>query len=128
MAKLRSAGAGAFGVPLDVTDGGSVTAAVQLIEERVGRLDVLVNNACPGYVATDLNGFSGTQSPPHYRFGCPAMGRPASGVGMTFSPCRSHGLGGGVTGSGGIDRPLISASVCQAAAVSRSLRSRFMIR
>lgn len=26
---------------------------------------------------------------------------------MTFSPCRSHGLGGGVTGSGGIDRPLI---------------------
>lgn len=25
---------------------------------------------------------------------------------MTFSPCRSHGLGG-VTGSGGIDRPLI---------------------
>jgi transposase len=26
---------------------------------------------------------------------------------MTFSPCRSHVLGGGVTGSGGIDRPLI---------------------
>ena len=26
---------------------------------------------------------------------------------MTFSPCRTHGLGGGVTGSGGIDRPLI---------------------
>ncbi len=25
---------------------------------------------------------------------------------MTFSPCRTHGLGG-VTGSGGIDRPLI---------------------
>ncbi len=26
---------------------------------------------------------------------------------MTFSPCRTHGLGGGVIGSGGIDRPLI---------------------
>ncbi len=26
---------------------------------------------------------------------------------MTVSPCRTHGLGGGVTGSGGIDRPLI---------------------
>ncbi len=45
VAKLRAAGADAFGVPLDVTDGESVTAAVQLIEERAGRLDVLVNNA-----------------------------------------------------------------------------------
>ncbi|MFJ2178831.1 SDR family NAD(P)-dependent oxidoreductase [Streptomyces sp. NPDC087851] len=45
MAKLRAAGADAFGVSLDVTDDGSVTAAVQLIEERAGRLDVLVNNA-----------------------------------------------------------------------------------
>lgn len=25
--------------------------------------NILINNACPGYVATDLNGFSGTQTP-----------------------------------------------------------------
>jgi NAD(P)-dependent dehydrogenase (short-subunit alcohol dehydrogenase family) len=35
----------AFGVPLDVTGDASVTAAAALIEERFGRLDVLVNNA-----------------------------------------------------------------------------------
>ncbi|MEU9884938.1 SDR family oxidoreductase [Sphaerisporangium sp. NPDC051011] len=45
VAKLRAAGTDAFGVPLDVTDDESVTAAAQLIEERAGRLDVLVNNA-----------------------------------------------------------------------------------
>lgn len=45
VATLRAAGTDAFGVPLDVTDDGSVTAAVRLIEERAGRLDVLVNNA-----------------------------------------------------------------------------------
>ncbi|MCF4136732.1 SDR family oxidoreductase [Streptomyces sp. Tue 6430] len=43
--KLRAAGADAFGVPLDVTDEESVTAAARLVEERVGRLDALVNNA-----------------------------------------------------------------------------------
>ena len=43
--KLRAAGVDAFGVPLDVTDDASVTAAAELIEERAGRLDVLVNNA-----------------------------------------------------------------------------------
>jgi NAD(P)-dependent dehydrogenase (short-subunit alcohol dehydrogenase family) len=43
--KLRADGVDAFGVPLDVTDDGSVTAAAALIEERGGRLDVLVNNA-----------------------------------------------------------------------------------
>ena len=43
--RLRAAGADAFGVPLDVTDDASVTAAAALIEERAGRLDVLVNNA-----------------------------------------------------------------------------------
>ncbi|SFF53955.1 NAD(P)-dependent dehydrogenase, short-chain alcohol dehydrogenase family [Actinacidiphila alni] len=43
--KLRAAGADAFGVPLDVTDDASVTAAAALIEESEGRLDVLVNNA-----------------------------------------------------------------------------------
>ena len=45
VAKLRAAGADAFGVPLDVTDDASVAAAARLIEERAGRLDVLVNNA-----------------------------------------------------------------------------------
>ncbi|MFI7629272.1 SDR family oxidoreductase [Microbispora rosea] len=43
--KLRAAGVDAFGVPLDVTDDASVAAAARLIEERAGRLDVLVNNA-----------------------------------------------------------------------------------
>ncbi|WP_034087028.1 SDR family oxidoreductase [Streptacidiphilus albus] len=45
VAKLRAAGADVFGVPLDVTDDASVAAAAALIEERAGRLDVLVNNA-----------------------------------------------------------------------------------
>ncbi|MEV6929333.1 SDR family oxidoreductase [Dactylosporangium sp. NPDC051485] len=43
--KLRAAGVEAFGVPLDVTDDASVAAAAQLLRERGGRLDVLVNNA-----------------------------------------------------------------------------------
>ena len=45
VAKLRAAGADAFGVPLEVTDDASVAAAAALISERAGRLDVLVNNA-----------------------------------------------------------------------------------
>jgi NAD(P)-dependent dehydrogenase (short-subunit alcohol dehydrogenase family) len=43
--KLRAAGVDAFGVPLDVTDDASAAAAAALVEERAGRLDVLVNNA-----------------------------------------------------------------------------------
>lgn len=43
--KLRAQGADAFGVPLDVTDDASVTSAAGLLEDRFGRLDVLVNNA-----------------------------------------------------------------------------------
>jgi NAD(P)-dependent dehydrogenase (short-subunit alcohol dehydrogenase family) len=43
--KLRAAGVDAFGVPLDVTDDASVTSAAELIDQRFGRLDVLVNNA-----------------------------------------------------------------------------------
>jgi NAD(P)-dependent dehydrogenase (short-subunit alcohol dehydrogenase family) len=43
--KLRAGGADVFGVPLDVTGDESVTAAARLIEDRAGRLDVLVNNA-----------------------------------------------------------------------------------
>jgi len=45
VAALREAGVDAFGVPLDVTDDASVTAAAELIAERYGRLDALVNNA-----------------------------------------------------------------------------------
>ncbi|WP_225848992.1 SDR family oxidoreductase [Streptomyces sp. HPF1205] len=45
VAKLRAAGADAFGVPLDVTDDASVAAAAGIVEELAGRLDVLVNNA-----------------------------------------------------------------------------------
>ncbi|WP_412538402.1 SDR family NAD(P)-dependent oxidoreductase [Longispora sp. K20-0274] len=43
--KLRAAGVDAFGVPLDVTDDASVAAAVEVVTERAGRLDALVNNA-----------------------------------------------------------------------------------
>ncbi|MEU1160726.1 SDR family oxidoreductase [Streptomyces sp. NPDC005921] len=45
VAKLRAGGADAFGVPLDVTDDASVTAAARLVEDHAGRLDTLVNNA-----------------------------------------------------------------------------------
>jgi hypothetical protein len=38
---------------------------------------------------------------------------------MTFSPCRVDGLGGGVTGSGGIDRPLIRGMTTDVSAVGR---------
>ncbi len=44
VASLKAAGVDAFGVPLNVTDDTSVTAAAQLLTER-GGLDVLVNNA-----------------------------------------------------------------------------------
>ncbi|MFE7582614.1 SDR family NAD(P)-dependent oxidoreductase [Streptomyces gardneri] len=43
--RLRAAGVDAFGVPLDVTDDASASAAARLIEQQAGRLDVLVNNA-----------------------------------------------------------------------------------
>jgi NAD(P)-dependent dehydrogenase (short-subunit alcohol dehydrogenase family) len=43
--RLRDAGVDAFGVPLDVTDDASVTAAAALVEGRAGHLDALVNNA-----------------------------------------------------------------------------------
>ncbi|KQX55791.1 MULTISPECIES: SDR family NAD(P)-dependent oxidoreductase [unclassified Streptomyces] len=43
--KLRAAGTDAFGVPLDVADDASVAAAAELVADRAGGLDVLVNNA-----------------------------------------------------------------------------------
>lgn len=43
--RLREAGVDAFAVPLDVTDDSSVAAAADLIAQRVGHLDALVNNA-----------------------------------------------------------------------------------
>ena len=45
VARLRAAGVDAFGVPLDVTDDASVSAAARLLGQDGGRLDVLVNNA-----------------------------------------------------------------------------------
>lgn len=44
-AELRAAGADATSVVLDVTDAASVAAAADAVEQRHGRLDVLVNNA-----------------------------------------------------------------------------------
>ncbi|WP_306327461.1 SDR family NAD(P)-dependent oxidoreductase [Streptomyces venezuelae] len=43
--RLRAAGTDAFGVPLDVADDASAAAAAELIADRAGGLDVLVNNA-----------------------------------------------------------------------------------
>ncbi len=40
---------------------------------------------------------------PRYLFRDPAMGLLASGPGMTVAPCRTDGLGGGVTGPEGTD-------------------------
>lgn len=45
VAALCARGVDAFAVPLDVTDDAGVSAAARLMEERAGRLDVLVNNA-----------------------------------------------------------------------------------
>ncbi len=43
--RLLDSGADAFGVALDVTSDESVSAAAAFIEQKAGRLDVLVNNA-----------------------------------------------------------------------------------
>jgi NAD(P)-dependent dehydrogenase (short-subunit alcohol dehydrogenase family) len=41
----RDIGSAAYALHLDVTDQGSIDAAVTAVENRVGRLDILVNNA-----------------------------------------------------------------------------------
>jgi NAD(P)-dependent dehydrogenase (short-subunit alcohol dehydrogenase family) len=43
--ELQGEGVDAIFIPLDITDGTSVSAAARSIEERFGQLDVLVNNA-----------------------------------------------------------------------------------
>ena len=45
VAGIEAAGGRAFGVQMDVTDAGSVTAAFGLIEEQAGPVTVVVNNA-----------------------------------------------------------------------------------
>jgi NAD(P)-dependent dehydrogenase (short-subunit alcohol dehydrogenase family) len=45
VAAARSVGAGAEAIQLDVTDEASIAAAARQIEDALGRLDVLVNNA-----------------------------------------------------------------------------------
>ncbi len=44
-ADLRAAGFVAIGVALDVTDGGSVAAGAGTVRERLGPVDIIVNNA-----------------------------------------------------------------------------------
>jgi len=44
-AELRAGGRAVLAVPLDVTDGGSVAAAVAAVAAELGPIDVLVNNA-----------------------------------------------------------------------------------
>ena len=43
--ELRAMGADAFAVKADVSDSGSVRAMIAAVEDRFGRIDVLVNNA-----------------------------------------------------------------------------------
>jgi NAD(P)-dependent dehydrogenase (short-subunit alcohol dehydrogenase family) len=56
VAEIESSGGRAFGVEMDVTDVGSVAAAFGLIEEQVGPVTVVVNNAgiASGTLALDL--------------------------------------------------------------------------
>lgn len=45
VASIEAAGGSAFAVPFDVTDADGVSAGVEAVLERFGRIDILVNNA-----------------------------------------------------------------------------------
>ncbi|MFB6947538.1 FAD-binding protein, partial [Streptomyces sp. NPDC060286] len=85
-------------VDVVVIGGGAAGLNGALMLARSRRLVVVIDSGTPRNApAAAVHGFivlDGTP-PPHYLLGGPAMGRPASGVGMTFSPCRTHGQGGG---------------------------------
>jgi NAD(P)-dependent dehydrogenase (short-subunit alcohol dehydrogenase family) len=59
-AALRAAGGDAHAVTLDVTDPATARAAAKQVEERFGRLDVLIDNAGspPGCAATAAAGWA----------------------------------------------------------------------
>jgi NAD(P)-dependent dehydrogenase (short-subunit alcohol dehydrogenase family) len=62
IALLGDAGGGLRGTPVVVVGSGRVAGLLQYAKALAGT-DILINNACPGYVATDLNGFQGTSTP-----------------------------------------------------------------
>jgi NAD(P)-dependent dehydrogenase (short-subunit alcohol dehydrogenase family) len=53
--QLTRQGVKAYGVPLDITKPDSIAFAVQTVETRFGRLDVLVNNAARLPTSTDMD-------------------------------------------------------------------------
>lgn len=57
-AETNQGGGHAFAVELDVTDDASVAAMAELVEKKLGRVDVLVNNA--GVVGPGATSISGT--------------------------------------------------------------------
>ncbi len=60
--EAAAAALGARFVQLDVTDDASVETALRVIEEREGRLDVLVNNAGIADVRTGVDGLTGASA------------------------------------------------------------------
>ena len=55
VAQIRAAGGNALAVPLDVTDRGSVVAALETVAAALGEPDVLVNNAGVGDIKPPLD-------------------------------------------------------------------------
>ena len=55
-ARLRRAGSDVHFQLLDVTDEKSIKMATESIKTTFGRLDILVNSVCPGWVRTDMGG------------------------------------------------------------------------
>ena len=48
-------------VQLDVNSEDSIQTAIDKINNNCGRLDILVNSVCPGWIGTDMGG---NQAPP----------------------------------------------------------------